>query len=412
MGRSTAKHVSLSTRNTLTSVLTAGEGEKAMKIAEVSFIDVKMRWLKCHFAGDIDIKALRVKCGNLGNGCAWVGELGYLDYHHDTCDHALLACLNACKDGTTLVRVLRKDLMTHLKEKCPNRSHQCPYCGVEGKHCDITTSHLESCTKLEVPCPNKGCNDRVPRADIPEHRKTCPFEEVTCKYSTIGCKDKPRRKELKDHESNNQLHLDIAMEAILKQEMRQRTSETQICLLQAQARTNSLEGGGTTNKTTFKMARFSQYKESGEVFYILPFYTHHGGYKMMMRVNANGNGDGKGTHISVFVYLMRGENDDNLIWPFTGDVTVELLNQLEDEEHHQVKIPYGKDEVYNSRVVDRDRATRGWGHNKFISHADLGHDPATNRPATNRQFLKDDCLYFRISVKAAPNPKPWLTCTS
>ena len=392
-----------------------------MKIAEVSFIVVKMRWLKCHFAGDIDIKALRVKCGNLGNGCAWVGELESLDYHHDTCDHTLFACPNECKDGTTLVQVLRKDLATHLKEKCPNRSHKCPHCKRTGKHCDITTSHLKTCAKFEVPCPNKGCGDRLPRCDIPNHYETCSFEAVTCKYSKIGCEQKPLRKELNGHENNDQLHLHIAMEAIL----------------QVQDRLSTLEGGGNT--TTFKMAEFSQQKKSGKEFISPPFYTHKGGYKMCIRVDANGVDDGQVTHVSVWPFLMRGENDDNLIWPFTGDVTVQLLNQLEDKEHHQflITFPEDKDDECNRRVVDRDRAPVGWGCYVFnlilalsnlcasnsvvdgkmaastldspncIPHMVLGHDPDTNC-----QLLKDDCLYFRVTARAYPKTKPWLTCTT
>ena len=313
--------------------------------------------------------------------------MGSLDKHQDTCSHTLLACPNECRDGTTLVQVLRKNLATHLEVKCPNRSHKCPHCGVEGKHCDITTSHLESCTKLEVPCPNEGCNDRLPRCDIPEHRKTCPLELVACKYSTIGCEDKLLRNELKDHEDNDQLHLHIAMETILK---------VQTHLTKA-----------ANDQFTFKMANFSQYKEPGKIFLSPPFYTHHGGYNMYIRVDANGWGDGADTHVSVFAFLMKGENDDNLIWPFTGVVTVELLNQLADKAHHQNTITYpeDKDDTTNRRVVDGERGPDGFGRPAFISHADLG-------PATARQFLRDDCLYFRVSVKASPKTKPWLTCTS
>ena len=40
--------------------------------------------------------------------------------------------------------------------------------------------------------------------------------------------------------------------------------------------------------------------------------------KMCISVNANGNGDGKGTHVSVYAYLMKGENDDLLTWPLLG----------------------------------------------------------------------------------------------
>ena len=330
-----------------------------------------------------------MKCANLG--CAWVGELGSLDKHQDTCNRALLRCPNECKDGTTLVQVLRKDLVTHLKKRCPNRSHKCPHCKRTGKHCDITTSHLDTCTKLEVPCPNKGCRVKLPRCDIPDHRQNCPLEEVACKYSIIGCKRKTLHKELKDHESNNQLHLDIAMETILK---------VQTHLTKVESAAN--------DQFTFKMANFSQYKEPDEVFYSVPFYTHHGGYKMCIRVDANGEGDGADTHISVFAYLMRGLNDDNLTWPITGAVTYELLNQLADKEHHQETITYPEDEdgEYTRRVVDAERAPDGWGRAQFISHVDLSCKSITC------QFLKDDCLYFRISVKAAPNPKSWLTCTT
>ncbi len=51
---------------------------------------------------------------------------------------------------------------------------------------------------------------------------------------------------------------------------------------------------------------------------------------MRLRVDANGDGNGKGTHVSVYICLMRGDNDDNLKWPFKGTIEVSLLNQLED----------------------------------------------------------------------------------
>ena len=43
---------------------------------------------------------------------------------------------------------------------------------------------------------------------------------------------------------------------------------------------------------------------------------------------------GEGTCVSVGAHLMKGENDNHLPWPFTGKLTVELLNQLEDDNHY------------------------------------------------------------------------------
>ena len=38
-----------------------------------------------------------------------------------------------------------------------------------------------------------------------------------------------------------------------------------------------------------------------------PFYTHHGGYKMCLRVFPNGNRSGENTHISVYINILKGE---------------------------------------------------------------------------------------------------------
>ena len=37
---------------------------------------------------------------------------------------------------------------------------------------------------------------------------------------------------------------------------------------------------------------------------------------MYLEIDANGFNDGEGTYVSVYVSLMRGEFDDQLMWPF------------------------------------------------------------------------------------------------
>ena len=128
---------------------------------------------------------------------------------------------------------------------------------------------------------------------------------------------------------------------------------------------------------------------------------------MCIRVDADGFGEGTGTHVSVYTCLMQGRNDDTLPWPFTGEVTITLLNQLEDENHHTYTISFSqyRYNVAIVRVVDDERGS-ALGHNKFISQDNLDYDAAKYC-----QYLKDDCLYFRIEVEAAEPVKPWLTCT-
>ena len=152
---------------------------------------------------------------------------------------------------------------------------------------------------------------------------------------------------------------------------------------------------------TIKMADFDELKKKDTRWHSHPFYTGMGGYKMCLSVDANGCGDGAGTHVSVFTYLMRGEFDSHLNWPFRGSVTVQLVNQLEDKEHRIGTIDYN---LYTdttpdgcaARVTDGEQSqSQGLGRPEFLPHSKLGLSVANNH-----QYLKDDCLIFRIvSIK-------------
>ena len=57
---------------------------------------------------------------------------------------------------------------------------------------------------------------------------------------------------------------------------------------------------------------------------------------------------------------MRGEYDNELEWPFEGDIRVELLNWRADKNHHSHTIPFNRyndpDGTYSSRVTDQETA--------------------------------------------------------
>ena len=153
--------------------------------------------------------------------------------------------------------------------------------------------------------------------------------------------------------------------------------------------------------TELTMTNFEQHKTDSDEWYSTPFYTHPRGYKMCLCVYANGWKAGKGTHISVYNCLMRGEFDDHLKWPFQGRVTVAMLNQLEDNHHITKTTAFtaftDKAEAKHvGRVTDGERAPSGLGRHTFLAHTDLTYDPAKNC-----QYLKYDCLRFRI-VKVDP----------
>ena len=135
------------------------------------------------------------------------------------------------------------------------------------------------------------------------------------------------------------------------------------------------------------------YASEEEVVYSPSFYTHPDGYRMCIRVDPNGDGDGKGTHVSVFIYLMKGQFDDHLKWPFRGEITIQIVNQDGDHDHVEKTIPYNDKtpDANAGRVTDNKVRASGWGKHKFLAHTDLGYNAARKT-----QYLKDDIIIVRV----------------
>ena len=345
------------------------------------------------------MKSLMVFCSNL---CGWKGKLGALGEHvSKDCENAQVTCPNDCSSS----RFERKNLRAHLsmcprrkvpcqlcgrktehrqlahhhRNKCPKREYSCPNCAESGCYDERTTTHLTVCPMVEIQCPKCSCT--IVRCEGTTHPQTCINERVPCKYYDIGCTEKPLRKNLQEHEKDTQFHLTKAIETVLE-----------------------LKKTELKKMVTFKMTNFENARVLGKVFYSPPIFTSRKGYKLCVIIDANGQGAGEGTHVSVFAFLLKGDNDDSLTWPFTGTVTFELLSQLEDKNHHKIMITFLADNKSSKRVVDGERG-EGWGCPQFISHTKLGY-----QPDKNCQYLKDDTLVFRASSEA-PDYKPWLECT-
>jgi TNF receptor-associated factor 4 len=266
--------------------------------------------------------------------------------------------------------------------------------------------------ELVLPCSNVGCDDVVERRHSRGHVQTdCLHAVIACKYKGIGCDVELKRKDMAVHEKDGHQHFHVAIISL------QQTTKTQReATLALQATVNSqksvvsklqdnmqaLEDTILSLQTTIKSLRpkifvLSEYqkkKDESKQYLFPPFYTHPKGYRMALRVYANGRGDGEGTHVSVHAPLLEGENDAELKWPFIGQVTFMLLNQLEDKNHCTIAM------VLDAN--DDARVGTAWGKPEFIPHTALAHDPVRNI-----QYLKDDTLYFLLSVDVADR-KHWL----
>ena len=124
-----------------------------------------------------------------------------------------------------------------------------------------------------------------------------------------------------------------------------------------------------------------------------PFYTKHQGYKMHLRVNTDINDDGM--LLSVQVYLMKGEFDDQLKWPFQGRVIFQLCNQLKDKFHRGFII---SEKSGISRVISGESKI---GDPVFIPYEDLYFNPEKHC-----QYLLKDNLWLRfITVEFVSEPE-------
>ena len=369
------------------------------------------------------VKELQVRCPKNNAGCDWVGELGSLDQHlgddslEGECQYIEIACPNLCG-----WRVQRRDLDGHNGSLCPKRQFKCTHCAYEATYQEITGDHWPKCNKYPLECPN-GCGEgSIERQHLPDHLHVCPLEVVECEFDYAGCTENVQRQEMQSHvESSVKAHLQLVaahtklqekriekqeqllntqQEKIKQQEKQVEMLTAQVYLLTTALQHSSLKYHPLNNPSSvfipppvFTMTNFEQHRRDGKRWFSPPFYSHIGGYKMCISVDANSY---RNTHISLFFHMMRGEYDDNLKWAFHGEVTVRLLNQRKNTYHYEEPLVEttdcsGGSNTSFTRVQEVKQHGTGWGYRKFISHEML-----TYNAGKDCQYLMNDCLKFQV----------------
>ena len=352
-----------------------------------------------------------MKCCNVDHHCEWVGTVATLDEHVATCEFTLIPCPKQCKDENSKVkRIIRKNLDTHLKEDCPNRDYACEYCGEKGTYAHITQVHDEECEMKILPCPIPECKIKMQRWCVQRHVSTeCEYNIIPCKFKGLGCDVKLKKKDMRAHEKDDKIHVHMAIDMIAKLECdlrdtKERTNKLEKDIKDAFTLTDTLNKDvqiALDNIATLKngqavklkLKQYQQMKDQDECLESPSYYTSSNGYRMSLRVHVNGYDEYKGTHVIVFAIILKGKFDTELKWPFLGTITFTLVNQLEDKNHKTVKVSMTSE--------DDAQIGRACGA-ALIRHSKLGYDPDKQT-----QYLKDDILYFRMSVEVA-DCKPWL----
>ena len=276
----------------------------------------------------------------------------------------------------------------HKESHCPERQMSCQYCSYCSSYNIVTAKHLPICLQVPVTCPNNCKVEGLTRKQLQAHIDECPLQVISCPFTSAGCTVKLPRNQMEEHEDTDmKQHLRLVVKQVQQLQLKQEASIPPATTIPSPFLYNQVP-------MKFIISDFSKKKEVHEVWVSSPFYTHNGGYRFRLNVYLNGDGKGRGSHLSVFVALMRGENDRELQWPFEGDVTVELLNWEVDKHHHSKTIHFSRYNdpigISTSRVTNQETAI-GIGEPQFISHTDLA-------PTTYREYLLDDYLKLRVSV--------------
>lgn len=376
------------------------------------------------------VNELEVVCHHKERGCSWTGSVSALNRHLDPkkgdCQYLKMECPYFC--GAI---INCSELKSH-QNVCGRRPYACKFCGYEGVYEDMSSKHWKMCEKYPLPCPNDCGTVDIPREDLQKHLKeNCSLERNECEFSYAGCTACLSKSELSKHLSNNlQYHLSLVSKYCLKvaqsfpeelhgqmkQQLTAKDSEIKtlqsklkenddtINLLQGKLMSLELEVGDLRMDCLnlksvvmvppfdFIMTEFRKHKLHERQWLSPAFYSHFGGYRMCISVDAGGSEEGRGTHVSVYVNLMKGEYDDHLKWPFKGSIVLELCNQRSYSGNLQENIMFTYDaSEIAQRVTAGEVAEQGLGIPTFIEHNQLGYNLKKNV-----EFLKHDCLRFRV----------------
>ena len=374
--------------------------------------------------------------------------------HWSVCPRYTLKCPNDCGAFPE-----RQNMEDHVNKDCPRTEINCDFlnvgCGVKFAR-DHMSSHLEdamsihlsliaashsmltlSHANLSTSVTQLQAENHTLREQLHENQESLSQEMADMKQTEIQCqamikelqeglsveqqtnreRTEQQRQELEELRQKQKNELDNIQQQITElrekqdNEKRERdnksseqdriihTLQTSLHVVSSEHEQLSQWINTPTLPFEFTMSNYIQHQNN--CWYSPVFYTSIHGYKMCLGVDANGSGTGRGTHVSVYVRMMHGEYDDFLWWPFHGDMTIQLLNQIGSEAHHTVVVHFNQqtEHKFSGRVTRGERSEHGWGSPTFIAHKELqSKSVRVGYTFVNREYLKNDCLKFRIAI--------------
>ena len=331
------------------------------------------------------VNSVRVHCQHHKEGCEWVGEVRYLQDH---LERSVVACPFHC--GKYSCKVVMKE---HKSLHCPNRLIKCKNCDYYNAFTIVTEKHYPICPQFPVDCPNHCQTNGLLRNQLQQHFNMCTHQLLNCPET--GCSVLLPRVEMKLHKIHVKQH-----NPVLKETDTAVTNTPAVALPQYLHNQVPME---------FVIPNFQVMKYAVAEWKSPLLFTHEKGYKFRLEVTPNDCGSAEDSHVSVYVRLMKGEYDNDLEWPFEGDVAIELLNWRADKNHLLTTVGLNRHSDHNggcnSRITEGEYAPSRLGTHCFISHSSLPYNPDTNT-----EYLQDGCFRLRV-VDVAIYSTPLLSKT-
>ena len=301
------------------------------------------------------VLSLKVRCPRKAEGCEWEGELGSLEQHLNTnnnassvvviasCQYVDVDCPYSCGE-----RFKRHALQLHVKDcvssmlaqevpklkvKVQEQSEQIKQDRDQIKQQGDQIKHKEDQIKQQGDqikqqgdlIKQQGDQIKQQGDQIKQQGDLIKQQGDQIKQDRVQIKQQGDQiKQQGDQIKQDRVQIKQQGDQIKQQGDQIKQDRVQIKQLEEQIKTLMKFNKLVLPPVDIVMDEFRKRMLNNDIWYSPPFYSHLGGYKMCLRVDANGEGDGRGTHVSVFVYLMRGEFDDDLKWPFSGKITVQL----------------------------------------------------------------------------------------
>ena len=222
----------------------------------------------------------------------------------------------------------------------------------------------------------EGVQQQLPRKDEELEENEQQIKELERRLKQLELQQQNWEVERKLREN-----LEVTSEELRRQiqECDEKIADLQQQTQQRKERIETLE----THQPVLKLPNYSLLKRKDFVWYSEPLYV--AGYKYCIAVHPKGYSGGRDTHVGVWACILKGEFDTIVKWPAKCKITLKLLNHR-DQNHITVTQEIDLYRVNPDPKNPRNEISllRPAFSQKFVAHDEIA------------QYLKDDCLMFRI----------------